>query len=234
MKAIRVSACAAVFGLCLCISLGQAQGPAYLAKDSVNLLILLAPPPGPSDPRTIAELDELRQMRATGSTARVALAKADVEESVFRLMTVFDRPLTPAQLPRATAFFQKLTVDGAVAISRAKAGFGRPRPYALDKNLDPVCPLDSVANRSYPSGHTSVGYLMGITLATMVPEKREAIFARTQEYAESRLYCGVHYRTDIEAGRIAGTVLAAVAMNNPDFQRGFAAARTELRAALGY
>jgi acid phosphatase (class A) len=234
MKAIRVSACAAVLGLCLCVSLAHAQGSAYIAKDSVNLLILLAPPPGPSDPRTIAELDELRQMRATGSEARVALAKADVEESVFRLMTVFYRPLTPAQLPLATAFFQKLTADGAVAVSRAKAGFGRPRPYALDKNLDPVCPLDSVANRSYPSGHTSVGYLMGVVLAAMVPEKKEVIFARTQEYAESRLYCGVHYRTDIEAGRIAGTVLAAVAMNNAEFQREFAAARAELRAALGY
>jgi acid phosphatase (class A) len=43
----------------------------------------------------------------------------------------------------------------------------------------------------------------------------------------------VHYRSDIEAGRIARTVLAALAMNHPDFPREFAAARAELRATLG-
>ena len=84
------------------------------------------------------------------------------------------------------------------------------------------------------SFRVAVGYLMGVVLAAMVPEKKEAIFVRTQEFGESRLVCGVHYPTDVAAGRIAGTVLAAVAMSNADYQRDFAAARAELRAALGY
>lgn len=74
---------------------------------------------------------------------------------------------------------------------------------------------------------------MGVVLAAMVPEQRAAIFARTAEFAESRLICGVHYRSDIEAGRIAGTVLAALAMTDPSFTGAFAAAKAELRAALG-
>ena len=232
MRPMRALSCAIALVLCLWASVAHSEGPHFVSQQTINLVVLLAPPPGPQDPRTAVELDELRRMRATRSVERVKLAKADVEESVFRLMTVFGRPLTPEQLPKVTAFFKKLTEDVGYPTQLAKIGFARPRPYAVASDLEPVCPTSN--SGAYPSGHTTVGYYMGVVLSAMVPEKREAIFARTQEYAESRLYCGVHYRSDIEAGRIAGTAMAALAMNNPDFQREFAAARAELRTALGY
>jgi len=232
MRPMRAVSCAVALVLCLWAPVAHPEGPHFVSQQAVNFLLLLAPPPSPRDPRTTAELDELRRMRATRSVERVKLAKADVEETVFRLMTVLDRPLTPEQLPKTTAFFKKLTEDVEFPTQVAKKGFARPRPYAVASDLEPVCPLSD--SGAYPSGHTTVGYYMGVVLAAMVPEKREAIFARMQEYAESRLYCGVHYRSDIEAGRIAGTALAALAMNNPDFQREFVVARGELRAVLGY
>ena len=232
MRPMRGLSCAIVLVLCLWASLAHPERPQFVSPQAANFLLLLAPPPGPQDPRTTAELDELRRIRSTRSVERVKLAKADVEETVFRLMTVFDRPLTPELLPKTTAFFKKMTEDVGFPTQVAKKGFARPRPYAVASDLEPVCPLSD--SGAYPSGHTTVGYYMGVVLGAMVPEKRETIFARTQEYAESRLYCGVHYRSDIEAGRIAGTALAALAMNNPDFQREFAAARAELRTALGY
>ena len=232
MKATRAILCACI--LCLCSSAAQGQSVPYIGAGVVNLAALLAPPPAAADLRTAEEIRELQHLQGTAAAARLSLAKADVEESVFRLLTVFDRRVTPEQLPITAAFFRKLTADGAPFIGAAKKHFGRLRPYAVAKDFAPICPRDTVDNRSYPSGHTSVGYLMGVVLATMMPEKKEAIFVRTQEYAESRLYCGVHYRSDIEAGRIAGTVLAAVAMNNAEFQRDFTATKAELRAALGY
>ncbi len=209
----------------------QAAEAYLLAKDTVNLLELLAPPPGPQDPQTQRELDELRQIQQSRLPARVAVAQADVEETVFRLTLVFSTPLTGAQVPHTAALFHQVDVLAARVIAPAKQGFGRPRPYILAPDLRPVCPR--AFNLSYPSGHATVGYLMGIILAAMVPEQRAEIFARTQEFAESRLVCGVHYRSDIEAGRIAGTVLAALAMNDPAFAEPFAAAKAELRAALG-
>ncbi|HEX7416538.1 MAG TPA: hypothetical protein VF315_00670 [Steroidobacteraceae bacterium] len=44
---------------------------------------------------------------------------------------------------------------------------------------------------------------------------------------------GVHYGSDVQAGRIAGSVLAALLFDSPAFQRDAAAARAELRQALG-
>ena len=202
-----------------------------VANDKVDLLELLAPPPGPRDPGTRRELAELRQLQQSRGPARVALAQADVEETVFRLTRVFPTPLTAAQVPKTAALFRRLGVEAGGVTAPAKQGFARPRPYTLARDLHPVCPL--APNPSYPSGHATVGYYMGVILAAMVPEQRAAIFARAQEFAESRLICGVHYRSDIEAGRIAGTVLAALTMTDPAFQEAFAAAKAELRAALG-
>lgn len=85
---------------------------------------------------------------------------------------------------------------------------------------------------AYPSGHTTVGTLMGIVLSNMVPEKRAEIMARAWAYGENRVIGGIHFRADIEAGRIAGTVIAANIMAQPEFQAEYTVAKAELRKAL--
>ena len=73
--------------------------------------------------------------------------------------------------------------------------------------------------------------MSAILLAQIVPEKRDALFARGREYGENRVIDGVHYPSDIEAGRIDGTLVAAALMANPEFQKAFAEAKVEVRAA---
>jgi acid phosphatase (class A) len=67
----------------------------------------------------------------------------------------------------------------------------------------------------------------------MVPEKTVQIFERVSQYARNRMVCGVHYRSDIEGGRIAGTVIAAFAMQNPEFKKEFDMVRKEIRKTFG-
>ena len=86
---------------------------------------------------------------------------------------------------------------------------------------------------NYPSGHSTVGTLMGIELSSMLPEKRAEIMARAWEYARNRVVGGIHYPSDIEMGRISGTVIAQTISTHPDFSQEFEAAKAELRAALG-
>jgi len=85
---------------------------------------------------------------------------------------------------------------------------------------------------SYPSGHATFGTICAILLADVVPEKRAELFARARQYGESRMIVGAHFPSDVEAGRVAGTVGAALLMQNPVFQRQWAERRLELRAAL--
>jgi acid phosphatase (class A) len=44
---------------------------------------------------------------------------------------------------------------------------------------------------------------------------------------------GIHYASDIEMGRISGTVIAQTISAHADFKQEFEDAKAELRAALG-
>jgi acid phosphatase (class A) len=93
--------------------------------------------------------------------------------------------------------------------------------------------LEPKTSGAYPSGHATVGTLMGIILSDMVPEKRAEIMARAAEFAHNRVVAGMHVPSDIDAGKIAGSVIAAQIMGQDDFKAEYADAKAELRAALG-
>ena len=67
----------------------------------------------------------------------------------------------------------------------------------------------------------------------IVPEKRDAILARADDYAHNRLVCGVHYPTDIVASKSVAYTMIGLMMNDPRFIEEFQAARAETRLALG-
>jgi acid phosphatase (class A) len=69
-----------------------------------------------------------------------------------------------------------------------------------------------------------------VVLAALLPAKSQAILARASEYAEHRLVCGVHFRSDIVAAQQYGTIVALKLMENPTFQAQMAKAQAELAA----
>lgn len=85
---------------------------------------------------------------------------------------------------------------------------------------------------SYPSGHTSSSYLIGILLADMLPELAPQILTRASEVGNSRIVLGVHYPLDVMGGRIMGHAAAADRLSDPAFARLVDEAATELRGAL--
>ena len=60
-----------------------------------------------------------------------------------------------------------------------------------------------------------------------------SLLARADEFARNRIVAGVHYPTDVEAGKVAGTAIAASLFACPAFQAEEAAAIPELRRTLG-
>ena len=71
------------------------------------------------------------------------------------------------------------------------------------------------AANSYPSGHSTVGFAMAEVMASLMPDKAGAILARASVFAENRLLCGYHFRSDIVAGQQFGTILALELMRDP-------------------
>ena len=88
------------------------------------------------------------------------------------------------------------------------------------------------AYHSYPSGHTTFGTACAIVLSQLVPEQRDALFARSRDYGNSRMVVGAHYASDVEAGRLAGTSAMMLMSENAGYERDLATARTQLRALM--
>src|SRR5947209_20328887 len=98
-------------------------------------------------------------------------------------------------------------------------------PHDGSSPCPPLMPTPAYSY-SYPSGHSTRGALDAILLAQMVPEKRAEIFARGWDFGLSRVVGGVHYPSDVEAGRIDATAIVAIMMQNAGFQTDLAAARS--------
>ncbi|MFB2562502.1 phosphatase PAP2 family protein [Rhizobium sp. IMFF44] len=198
----------------------------------INLLDLLPPPPANDSAQMKAELGEILTIQVTRTPEMAARAVADAEENVWRFSDVIDNPkFTKENLPKFSAFFDRVVETEGAVVDPAKDVWKRPRPHLYSDLVKPIVPLSK--SGSYPSGHTTVGTLMGIVLANMVPEKRAVIMARAWEYGHNRIVGGIHYASDIEAGRIAGTVIAETIMTHDDYKTEYEGAKAELRAALG-
>jgi acid phosphatase (class A) len=218
--------------LAACAAAVAADG-AYLAPGSVNLQRLLPPPPAAGSAQERAELNELLRLQATRTPAQAQRAHDDATVSIFRLADALGNPpnFTLQQLPLTSQLFARIGLDEAQVVDPAKDAFGRPRPFLTEPRLSPI--VAKPPSAAYPSGHTTWVITCAIVLADMVPERRAQIFARADEYAHNREVAGVHYPSDVAAGHLAGTALAAELFDSPRFLDDETRATAELRQALG-
>lgn len=212
------------------LRIALAQRDYYISESSVDLARILAPPPALDSPAGKADLQAVLDAQRNWTPAMVAAARADEQLSVFRFADVIGPAFKPENLPFTAAFFARVSSDQGNVVRAAKAYFHRPRPFVMDADIKPAGRM--AANASYPSGHATFAYVDAIILANMLPEKAAAIFARADAYAHNRVIEGVHYPTDLEAGRISATVIDNVLLHNAHFMTDYEKARAEVRHAL--
>jgi membrane-associated phospholipid phosphatase len=66
---------------------------------------------------------------------------------------------------------------------------------------------------SYTSGHSTFSAAAAAVLAHIFPAEQAKFDAWAKEAAESRIYAGIHYRFDAEAGNTQGKACAEYAIN---------------------
>lgn len=208
--------------------------PGYLAADAVpDGSRYLPPAPAPGSLTQTRDEAVFRETRALQGTPRWALAQRDAVESVAAIMGDFGCALgvrlTPKTAPALTHLITRLGPDMGAIVNKAKQTWKRPRPF-IGNDL-PICVerTEGLARSpSYPSGHTTAGWALGLVLAQMAPDRATEILARARAFGESRVVCGVHFVSDIDEGRANGSALVAAEQANPAFRADFEAAQAEL------
>jgi acid phosphatase (class A) len=216
----------------LAVSSAAKAGDAfYLNPAELDLIHVLAPPPVADSPAEKIDLQAVLAAVKSRTEAEIKRVQADDLKIVFRFADVMGPNFRPESLPFATQFFQHVYEDGKAATVAAKAYFKRQRPFVVDPDIKII--VVQAPDFSYPSNHSTFAYEAGILLAAMVPEKAAAIFERAADYAHNRVVAGVHFPTDIEAGRISGSVIDNSLLHDAHFLTDFERAKSEVRGALG-
>jgi len=200
----------------------------YLAPDAPVAAILLAPPPLPDSAEQAADLETVRAVYHAVSDADKRAAYAEKKFSVFNFTDAVGPFFVETNLPKATAFFEKVQKDAETVTDLGKDYFHRPRPYSADTNL-----INGKLEKSfsYPSGHSTETMVLGLVLAEMLADRHDAILAHARTMGWHRVQIARHYPTDIYAGRVLAQAIVRELNEHETFKGEFAEAKAEIEAA---
>jgi hypothetical protein len=110
---------------------------------------------------------------------------------------------------RAFAYLNGTMQDAAIGCWNVKFYWYNPRPSQLDPSLKTLTGMPNFP--SYVSGHSTFSAAAAEVLSYLFPESTSEFEAYKEEAAISRLYGGIHYRSDIEKGKDMGVAIGGYA-----------------------
>ncbi len=215
----------------------QAPSPGgYLSPDRApDTARILQAAPAPNSARAAADRAIFRATRALKDTPRWKLAQNDVSETILSTLADFScatrARLSEASAPKLASLLHRLRFDVIAAVNGPKNLYRRQRPYLIDKG--DICvdkTLSLAASPDYPSGHTTWSWAVGLVLAEVDPDRAAEVLSRARAYGESRVVCGVHNASAIEAGRTDASALVAALHGDAAFRADLDGARAEMAA----
>jgi acid phosphatase (class A) len=210
------------------------QYKGYL-DNTVDFTTIVPDAPQKGDVRYEADRKVFRATRAMLNTPRGKLATGDIPTTVADVMKDFSCAagikLSPETTPATYRLLANANADTARANNLAKDHWQRLRPFLIDKG--PICDSRQELAKSYdyPSGHSTRGWTFGLVLSDAEPDRATPIQVRARSYGESRIVCGAHNMSAVEAGRLGATVTMQSVRQAAAYQADLEAARAELKAA---
>lgn len=202
-----------------------------------NSLALLPPPAREGSPQQAADWATYRETRALRDGPRWALAARDANLKFPAAAEVYacalDLPISQEATPHLTMLLRRSLLDAGLATYAAKDHHVRTRPFvaAKESTCTPAEETTLAKDGSYPSGHAALGWGWALILAELAPDRADAILARGLAFGQSRVVCGVHWQSDVDAGRVIGAAAVARLHADPVFLAQAAAARMEIEDA---
>jgi membrane-associated phospholipid phosphatase len=167
-------------------------------------------PPIPYDsPEKAAELAEIKSFKRTPQTNNEALfweaavgglrAHQYWNEQLSKKTLEYQLSDDPPRAARAFVLPFVTLYDVSIACWEAKYTYWAIRPFQLDPEVKPLFATPN--HPSYPAAHACASFAVTRVLGYLFPRDADAFAALGERAAESRIWAGIHYRSDIVAGR---------------------------------
>jgi membrane-associated phospholipid phosphatase len=170
------------------------------------------PPPAPGSEQKTSELAELRDLPRSFLTNAAAFYWQSTRSAwpLAAERAVFEAHLDrdPPRAARVAALVNVAAFDATVACFDAKYTYWARRPFQLDPAVRTV--FQTPAHPSYPAAHGCASGAQGAMLAYLFPSQAQSFTDLANEAGESRIWAGIHFRSDVETGLALGRSVAAV------------------------
>lgn len=208
----------------------------YFGVNPLDARAVLGPPPAPDSAHGKADRALYEETRALEGSARWKTAIQDNDlwggGALRRFSCALGIDINERQTPTALRMLHRMELDVRTVGTPAKDAYGRVRPAI--GNDKPICvPREDwmKTNASYPSGHAMTAWSWALVLSEAAPARADALLAVGRDSGESRMVCGVHFISDVEAGRTLGSAMVARLHADPVFAADLARAKREVAAA---
>lgn len=171
-----------------------------------------AAPPAFQSPTFLAELAEVKTTSDTRTPQQLATALQwnygngtytppgywnELAGELIRQQGLSEREAT-----RVFALVGAAGFDALIGCWEAKYYYWHIRPWQAQSGIN--LPIGAPNHPSYPSGHSCVSSAMATVLADFFPSHASQIGAQVTDAGLSRLYGGIHFRSDLSAGEQLG------------------------------
>ena len=161
--------------------------------------IKLPAPPDNSCEETRDELKFLEKLTSNVTPEQTKLIKLADDNMITDIFMVdYDWP----DKDQIVAQLEDLNKQINTITMKQKYKFNRPRPEQLAKEYGyniKVFPSSTTKTPAYPSGHTTLAYVIAYISSDMNPSNRDKDLEKANQVALSRMLMGVHYPSDNEA-----------------------------------
>jgi acid phosphatase (class A) len=212
----------------------------YLEESEVaNSLELLPPPPEAGSilflyDKARYDWGKLQRDTPRGEQA-VSDARVNGDGVPFAFSEAFGIEITRDKTPELYRLIINMREDaGDLATRHAKEYYMRVRPFSFfnEMTCNPEQQEELSTNGSYPSGHTAIGWATALVLAEVNPDRQNEILKRGFEMGQSRVICGYHFQSDVDAARIVASAVVARLHANDAFVKQLNKAKDEFSKLL--
>ena len=192
----------------------------FLFDSLTKVSLLPPPPPSTNSPQMQTELAEVLENVKHPTREKTAIVHYWADGvgtstppghwNAIAAEDFISKSFSEVRWARNLALLNMSLMDAGIVCWYTKYYYFNPRPTQLNPEIKTLTGVPNFP--AYISGHSTFSAAAATVLSHIIPEKAAAYDAMAKEASMSRLYGGIHYRSDCEVGLVVGKNVANYAV----------------------